>query len=39
MFFPKVVYAEIEFIRNDKGEATAMILHQRGQDVKGEKKQ
>ena len=39
MFFPKVVDAEIEFIRNEKGEATAMILHQGGRDMKGEKKQ
>ena len=39
MFFPKVVDAAIEFIRNEKGEATAMILHQGGQDMKGEKKQ
>jgi hypothetical protein len=39
MFFPKVVDAKIEFVRNEKGEATAMILHQGGQDIKGEKKQ
>ena len=38
MFFSKVVDAEIEFLRNDKGEVTAMVLHQGGQDMKGEKK-
>jgi CubicO group peptidase (beta-lactamase class C family) len=39
MFFAKVVDAEIEFVQNEKGEATAMILHQGGQDIKGERKQ
>jgi len=39
MFFAKVVDAEIEFVRNEKGETTAMILHQGGRDIKGEKKQ
>lgn len=38
MFFAKVVDAEIEFVRNEKGEATAIILHQGGHDVRGEKK-
>jgi len=38
MFFPKVVDAEIEFVRNDKGEVTEMILHQGGRDAKGLKK-
>jgi CubicO group peptidase (beta-lactamase class C family) len=38
MFFPKVVDAEIEFVKNDKGEATHMILHQGGRDTKGVKK-
>ena len=38
MFFPKVVDAEIEFVKNDKGEVTEMILHQGGRDTKGVKK-
>lgn len=38
MFFPKVVDAEIEFIKNDKGDVTGMILHQGGRDTKGVKK-
>jgi CubicO group peptidase (beta-lactamase class C family) len=37
-FFLKVVDAQIEFIKNDKGEVTAMILHQGGRDTKGLKK-
>ena len=38
MFFPKVVDAEIEFVKDDKGEVTGMILHQAGHDTKGVKK-
>ena len=38
MFFPKVVDAEIEFVKNDKGDVTGMILHQGARDMKGVKK-
>ena len=38
MFFPKVVDAEIEFLKNDRGEVTHMVLHQGGRDMKGAKK-
>ena len=38
MFFLKAVDAEIEFISTEKGEVTAMVLHQGGRDMKGEKK-
>jgi CubicO group peptidase (beta-lactamase class C family) len=37
-FFLKVVDAEVEFFKNDKGEVTHLILHQGGQDQKGTKK-
>jgi CubicO group peptidase (beta-lactamase class C family) len=37
-FFLKVVDAEVEFFKNDKGEVTHLILHQGGRDVKGTKK-
>ena len=37
-FFLKVVDAELEFVKNDKGEVTHLILHQGGQDVKSAKK-
>jgi CubicO group peptidase (beta-lactamase class C family) len=37
-FFLKVVDAEVEFIKNDKGEVTHLILHQGGHDQKGMKK-
>lgn len=37
-FFPKVVDAEIEFVKNDKGEVSQLILHQGGRDIKGVKK-
>ena len=36
-FFLKVVDAELEFVKNDKGEVTHLILHQGGRDVKGPK--
>jgi CubicO group peptidase (beta-lactamase class C family) len=38
MFFLKVVDAQIEFIKNEKGEVTHLVLHQGGQDIKGLKK-
>lgn len=38
LFFLKVVDAQVEFVKNDKGEVTAMILHQNGRDQKGVKK-
>jgi hypothetical protein len=34
----KVVDAEVEFFKNDKGDVTHLILHQGGHDVKGTKK-
>jgi hypothetical protein len=37
-FFLKAVEAEIEFFPNDKGEATHLVIHQGGQDVKATKK-
>jgi hypothetical protein len=37
-FFPKVVDAEIEFIKNDKGQVTHLVLHQGGRDHKAVKK-
>jgi CubicO group peptidase (beta-lactamase class C family) len=37
-FFLKVVDAEIEFFPNNKGEATQLVIHQGGQDVKAIKK-
>ena len=38
MFFLKLVDAQIEFVKNAKGEVTHMVLHQNGRDVKGIKK-
>lgn len=37
-FFLKVVDAQVEFVKNEKGEVTHMVLHQNGRDVKGIKK-
>ena len=37
-FFLKVVDAGIEFFPNNKGEATQLVIHQVGQDVKAIKK-
>jgi len=37
-FFLKVVDAQIEFFRNDKGEVTHLVLHQGGHDTPGMKK-
>jgi len=38
MFFLKVVDAQVEFFKNDKGEVTHLVLHQGGRDTTGEKK-
>ena len=38
MFFLKAVDAQVEFVKNEKGEVTHMVLHQNGRDVKGVKK-
>ena len=38
MFFLKLVDAQIEFVKNEKGEVTHMVLHQNGRDVKGVRK-
>jgi CubicO group peptidase (beta-lactamase class C family) len=38
MFFVKLVDAEIEFVKNEKGEVTNLVLHQNGRDVKGVRK-
>ncbi len=37
-FFLKVVDAEVEFFRNEKGEVTHLVLHQGGMDQKAVKK-
>lgn len=37
-FFLKIVDAQIEFSKDDKGEFTIMTLHQNGRDIKGVKK-
>jgi len=38
MFFLKLVEAQIEFVENEKGEVTNLVLHQNGRDVKGVRK-
>jgi CubicO group peptidase (beta-lactamase class C family) len=38
MFFLKLVDAQIEFVKNEKGEVANLVLHQNGRDVKGVKK-
>ena len=38
MFFLKVVDAQVEFVKNEKGEVTNLVLHQNGRDMKGVKK-
>lgn len=38
MFFLKDVNAQIEFVKNDKGEVTGLVLHQGGREMKGVKK-
>lgn len=37
-FFLKVVDAQLDFLKNDKGEVSALVLHQGGRDIKGPKK-
>jgi len=37
-FFLKVVDAEVDFVKNEKGEVTHLVLHQGGQDVKAVRK-
>lgn len=37
-FFLKVVEAEVEFVKNEKGDVTHIILHQGGRDTQGTKK-
>ena len=37
-FFFKIVDAQVEFVKNDKGVVTAMILHQNGSDQRGIRK-
>jgi CubicO group peptidase (beta-lactamase class C family) len=37
-FFLKVVDAQVEFFKNDKGDVTYLVLHQGGRDTKGMKK-
>jgi serine-type D-Ala-D-Ala carboxypeptidase/endopeptidase len=36
-FFAKVVDAQITFVTDDKGKATALILHQNGADIRAER--
>ena len=38
LFFTKDIDAELEFVKNEKGEVTHLILHQSGHDTKGVKK-
>jgi CubicO group peptidase (beta-lactamase class C family) len=38
MFFLKLVDAQIEFVKNAKGEVTHMVLHQNGRDIQGVRK-
>jgi hypothetical protein len=37
-FFLKVVDAQIEFLKDDKGDVTSLVLHQGGLDTKGVRK-
>jgi CubicO group peptidase (beta-lactamase class C family) len=37
-FFPTVIPAEIEFVKDDQGKVTYLVLHQNGQDMKAPKK-
>jgi hypothetical protein len=37
-FFPLVIPAEIEFIKDDQGKVTSLVLHQGGRDMKAPKK-
>lgn len=38
MFFLKVVDAQVEFMKNEKGEVKNLVLHQNGRDIKGVRK-
>jgi len=38
LFFLKVVEAQIEFVKDDKGQIANLVLHQNGRDQKGAKK-
>jgi CubicO group peptidase (beta-lactamase class C family) len=38
LFFLRVVDAQIEFVKDDKGQVASLILHQNGRDIKGVKK-
>ena len=37
-FFLKQAPVEVEFVPNDKGEVTSLIVHQGGQEIKADKK-
>lgn len=37
LFFVKVVDAQVEFVKNEKGEVEKLILHQNGQNIPGKK--
>jgi hypothetical protein len=37
-FFLKVMKTQLEFVTDDRGQVSHVILHQGGQDLKGEKK-
>ena len=37
-FFPIVVDAEIEFVKDDQGKVTSLVLHQNGHDMKAPRK-
>jgi hypothetical protein len=37
-FFLKVVDAEVDFVKDDKGAVTGLILHQGGRDMKAPRK-
>jgi len=38
LFFLKIVDAQIEFVKDDKGNVSSLVLHQNGHDTKGLKK-
>ena len=37
-FFPVVIEAEIDFVKDDQGKVTSLVLHQGGRDMKAPKK-
>ena len=37
-FFPVVIEAEVEFVKDDQGRVTGLVLHQGGRDMKAPKK-